>query len=139
VMVYHWAEQDYLKGYAYHRSTDRMDADHPIVGPVLALGGPNPNDTIMPGGMTSLSADRTSGGVLWAIIASSATLDPRYGQYPGRLYAFDALTLRQLAQVDIPTIPKWMPATVADGKVFVPTSSKQVQVLTLGPASESDR
>ena len=38
------------------------------------------------------------------------------------LYAFDAMTLQVLWNTQFPSIPKWMPPTIADGKVFMPTS-----------------
>jgi hypothetical protein len=114
-------------------SAGRFDDKHPTVGPVIALGGPNPTDTIMPGGMISLSANGNHDGIVWASLARSRTIDPTYGAYPGRLFAFDAITLRELWAIDIPTIAGWAPPTVADGRVIMPTSSGLVQVFVLAP------
>lgn len=129
--VYDWSEQDYLKSYAYLWGKGLFDDTHPTVGAVLALGGPNPTDTIMPGGMISLSANGNHDGVVWASLVRSRTIDPTYGAYPGRLYAFDAITLAELWEADTPSIAGWAPPTVADGRVIMPTSSGQVQVYVL--------
>ena len=131
--VYAWSEQDYLKSYAYVWSQGLFDDAHPTVGAVLALGGPDPTDTIMPGGMISLSANGARDGIVWASLARSKTVDPTYGAYPGRLYAFDAVTLRELWETDTPSIAGWAPPTIADGRVIMPTSSGQVLVYTLAP------
>jgi hypothetical protein len=123
--IYHWAENDYLKGYRYLRGEDRLDPE-PVVGRVLALAN------LMPGGILSLSAHGTEDGIVWAILPADDEPDPSYGEYPGRLLAFDALTLELLWDGETPTVSKWMPPTIAGGKVFAPTSSKEIEVWTLG-------
>jgi hypothetical protein len=119
---YAWSENDYLKLYQYDRAKDQLNPASPLVGSVLAL------QEIMPGGMLSLSADGHTAGtaILWASLPRDTDLD-------GRLFAFDAENLALLWQGDYPTVAKWMPPTIADGKVFVPTFARQVLVYMLGP------
>jgi hypothetical protein len=128
--VYHWSEEDYLKGYRYSMAGGQLDAAHPIVGTVPSVEG------IMPGGQLALSANGNQGGsaIVWALVARSDQKDPVYGDYPVRFIAFDAETLDLLYEDDsVPTLPKWMGPTIADGKVFVPTKSKRVLVYELNP------
>jgi hypothetical protein len=128
IHLYHWAENDYLRAYQYSRKAGRIDQLSGKAGPMLAIEG------IMPGGMIALSANgsQPGSGVVWASLPRSSEPDPTFGAYPGWLLAFDAETLELLCQEEIPTIPKWMPPTVADGKVFIPTVSNQLLVYTLG-------
>jgi outer membrane protein assembly factor BamB len=126
--VYGWSEKDRLKAYRYSMSQGQfVDVAHPVTGSIVAL------DVLMPGGIISLSADgnKAATGILWATLPSSAVPDPTFGELPGWILAFDAETLELLWKDDFPTLPKWMPPTIADGHVFVPTSSKQIEVYEL--------
>jgi hypothetical protein len=127
VMLYGWAENDVLRAYPYRRSRDRFDEQPAMQGTVRAVQG------VMPGGQMSLSADGSRAGtaVLWAFLVKDGTRDARSGEYLGRLLAYDAETLDLLWETDFPTIPKWMPPTIADGKVLVPTSSNELQIYEL--------
>lgn len=98
-----------------------------------ARRGPDPTHIIVAGGMIPLSANGTRDGIVWAPLARSKTVDPTYSAYPGRLYAFDAVTLRALWETDTPSIAGWAPPTIADGRVIMPTSSGQELVYTLAP------
>jgi hypothetical protein len=132
--VYHWSESDYLKAFRYRWSEKRFETADPVVGDVLAVNGPSRDEPIMPGGMISVSANGNADGIVWASIPDTGERDPRYGELRGRFLAFDAQTLATLWQTTFPTIPKWMPPTVSDGKVFLPTSSNRILVYELGPA-----
>jgi outer membrane protein assembly factor BamB len=125
--VYLWAEKDFLKAFKYDWSTGKFDTAHPLVGSVVALC-----DT-MPGGMISLSANgSTSGsGILWATLPRANDHVGSYGQHSGWLMAFDAETLALLWKTEIPSMPRWAPPTIADGKVFVATSSNQLLLYQL--------
>lgn len=127
VYYYAWAENDYLRAYRYDRARDQFDTE-PLVGSVLAVAH------IMPAGMLTVSADgnQAGSGVVWAALPQLEE-DPASGIYRGRLLAFDAETLELLVDTDFPSIPKWMPVTIADGKVLVPTSSNELDVFTLTP------
>ncbi len=132
--VYHWSENDYLKAFKYSRSTLRLESDDPIIGDLLAAGSADPDQAVMPGGMISLSANGNRDGILWASIPDTGQRDPGWGELRGRLLAIDAVTLKKIWDTPVPTIPKFMPPTVSDGKVFMPTSSNVVFVYGLGPA-----
>ncbi len=126
--LYGWSEQDHLKAYRYSYVTGRIDP-----APVAASEIISPKD-VMPGGMISVSSDgyRAGSAIVWAALPASGVPDPNFGAYPGRLLAFDGETLKLLAEAPFPTLPKWMPPTIADGKVFMATSSKEVRVYELG-------
>lgn len=75
---------------------------------------------IMPGGMLSLSANGNlaHSAVLWTTLPlQTHELDDRQD----RVFAFDGETLRLLWYTSIPKLAKFVPPTVADGKVFIPT------------------
>jgi outer membrane protein assembly factor BamB len=120
IYFYAWSENDHLKAYLYDRRSDHFNPAGPLVGAPLAI------QEIMPGGMLTLSAAGTSGGIVWASL-------PRDTNLNGRLFAFDAQSLALLWQTDYPTLAKWMPPTVADGKVIVPTGANEILVYTLAP------
>jgi outer membrane protein assembly factor BamB len=129
--VYHWSENDRLKAFKYRWDTNRLEPENPIVGEVEAAGSDTPDEAVMPGGMLSLSANGNTNGIVWAVLPE-ASRDPESSEHKGTVYAFDAVTLQTLWQEAIPSIPKWMPATVSDGKLFVPTSTELVFVYELG-------
>src|SRR5262249_36028220 len=52
---------------------------------------------------------------------------------PGRLYAFDAATLQKLWDGYIPGFAKFTAPTIADGRVYVATSSNRFVVYALTP------
>jgi outer membrane protein assembly factor BamB len=131
--LYHWSESDHLKAFRYRWDTERLEPENPVVSRIIAAGAPTPDEAIMPGGQLSLSADGDQNGIVWANIPEEDH-DHESGQHRGLFYAFDAVTLQELWHTQIPSIPKWMPPTVADGRVIVPTSSELVFVYTLGPA-----
>jgi hypothetical protein len=127
-----WGEKDKLRRYRFdvligtfnHSSDD---------GPVVALQDWKDADgmvhAVMPGGMISLSANgnRAGSGIVWATLPTT-----RDGPSPGRLYAFNAENLQPLWDGPFPTLGHWLPPTIADGKVFIGTSSDQVVCFELG-------
>ncbi len=89
----------------------------------------------MPGGMLSFSANGTlhGTGIVWALLR---------GQGPSgndMIYAFDADTLTELWSDQIGAVPHFAEATVADGKVFVPTNTQdhKLYIFRLGSAPVS--
>jgi outer membrane protein assembly factor BamB len=137
--LYVWGEKDFLRHYRFNTITGKFDepAAHP--GSVLAL-----RDS-MPGGMASLSANgNTAGtGIIWATLPESDVTPP----WQGHLYAFDAETLKPLWDSSFPLSPNgfpeslghWLPPTIADGTVFIGTSSNELIAYTLGLESGRDR
>jgi len=117
--LYDWGEQDSLRRFAYDRHTGLLDIAHPLAGSIRAL------QLVMPGGMISLSANRTHEGILWVTLPESGVL--------GRLIAIDARTLQPLWETEVPSLGHFIPPTVADGRVFVATASGQFRVYELTP------
>ncbi|SEI80991.1 DUF3455 domain-containing protein [Paraburkholderia diazotrophica] len=134
--LYVWGEKDYLRRYSYNTLTGKFETCSggssgpgcPLRGSVKAL------ETFhaMPGGMISVSTNGNHPGsaVLWAVLPTgpATNLPP-----PGRLYAFNAETFQPLWDTAIPSIGHWAPPAVADGKVFVATSSGFAICYELGP------
>jgi hypothetical protein len=78
-----------------------------------------------PGGMLSLSSNGTSNGILWAL----TSLSTRTQERPGALTAIDATTLSTLwTSTDAMAFSTFAEATVANGRVYVPTSSSGLLV-----------
>lgn len=107
--IYHWAEKDYLRRFDYNPKTGQISTASVVSGKILAEPFP-----VMPGGLISLSANGSKGGLVWATLPTGATT--------GRVMAFDALTLQCLWDTTTPTpVSHNGPPTVADGKVIVGT------------------
>lgn len=113
--LYVWAEKDQLRSFVF-------DGTRFVDGPT---GGTFAPDRGMPGGMLTLSTDLgASSGIVWGSVTKD--LDGPHGE----LYAYDAITLRELwnnANDDY-LFGRFVPPTVADGKVFLPTFSGEVLV-----------
>jgi outer membrane protein assembly factor BamB len=106
-LVYFWPAGDKLKGLRYDYATKMLS-------PMLEANNPVTPE----GGVLSLSAngDSAGTGILWASSTANASVT-------GHLFAFDAETLALLWGIDIPHYAKWVPPTVADGKVFIANSA----------------
>ena len=123
--MYLWGEKDFLRLYRFNTVTGLLEEPAHLQGTVKAL------QTTMPGGIISISSDgdRAGTGIVWATLPASATPTP----FPGRLYAFDAETLKPLWDTGYPSVGHWLVPTIADGKVFVGTSSGAIICYELGP------
>lgn len=95
-----------------------------------------------PTGVLTLSSNADSPGsaILWA---SKPTADPNSATVPGILYAFDPITLDELwdsgqaADNSLGEYAKFVPPTVANGKVYMATNSGQVAVYGLQPGAST--
>jgi hypothetical protein len=87
-----------------------------VAAPILAENG------VMPGGEISLSANRTKDGILWVTHPFSTN---------GELVAFDARTLQILWQDSITTPANFVPPTVTNGLVIVPTADGTLWIYDL--------
>ncbi|HUX83908.1 MAG TPA: hypothetical protein VMV20_01655 [Chitinophagaceae bacterium] len=129
-LTYWWSQSDYLSAY---RITNHVFNTTPTKGPS------DPNGDGQPGGILCLSAAGNSAGsaILWATIPISE--DPSSKIVEGYLFAFDASNVgTQLwnSQLDagrdsVGGFAKFCPPMVANGKVYVPTFSNEVQVYGL--------
>ena len=137
--IYTWAEQDYLKAFSF---ASGLVVPAPISqSSFRAPAAPGDVYAAMPGGILSLSASGSQAGtgIVWACIPSKTG----HGALPGVLRAFDADNLthelwdstQNAARDDYGIFGKFTPPTVAAGKVYVATSSGQLAVYGLLPAT----
>lgn len=122
-VLYVWAWGDYLRAFDLVGNYLVPDAN-----PVnLLVAG---ND---PGGGLSVSANGSTNGIVWAVVAQSPTPPAT-----GSLYAFNASNISQQLWTTVGNAADgtWLTTIftapmVANGKVYVPTSSNQVRVYGL--------
>ena len=128
--VYFWAEDDYLKGYRFAGG---------LLGTTPFTQSTFTAPRGMPGGMLSISASGAAAGtgILWANVPLHG--DANQALQFGVLRAFDASNLtRELwnsqsnaARDAFGKFAKFVSPTVANGRVYQPTFSKQVVVYGL--------
>jgi hypothetical protein len=137
-----WAEEDYLKAYTYlgekyAPGSKVFDVDNVEQSSVRAPSDID-NKKEMPGGILSLSANgmTASTAVLWASMQYSG--DANNEVRPGILRAFDAENIKQElwnSRADgadsCGNYAKFAPATVANGRVYLSSFSKQLCVYGL--------
>ncbi|MEO6418981.1 MAG: hypothetical protein ABIP39_06215, partial [Polyangiaceae bacterium] len=153
--LYVWGEQDYLKAYALESGrvatsglcfcTGKESFVPPGSPPNPSCGvpkakSPDPILGAMPGGILSLSANGNArgSGIVWATHASGRA-DPTHATVPGVLEAYDASDVSKRlwdstqneARDSIGSFAKFTPPTVANGKVYLATSSRKL--LVFGP------
>ena len=111
-MLYVWGYGDVLRVWDFNAQTNRFQLD----ANQGTLAAPN-----YPGGGLAVSANGNSAGILWAIVPTAAPSS----QVQGTLYAFDATNVGTplWASTDYWFATKFTIPTVANGKVYVPTSS----------------
>ena len=124
-LVIQMAGRDFLKSFRYDEQTRRLAAQPFAISPVRGVEG-------MSGGFASLSADGGRNAVLWVAYPLG---DPQWQNVPGRLAAFDPLTLHELWHDDGGYLfAKFTPPTIADGRVVRATLSGRVVVYGPRPA-----
>jgi hypothetical protein len=118
--LYVWGYGDVLRVWDFKQTTNKFVRD-PNQGTVTAAN--------YPGGALAVSSNGESNGIVWGIMATTNTSP---GQ--GALYAFDATNVSQPLWVstDYWFSTKFTIPTVANGKVYVPTSGSPAGVV---PAS----
>jgi outer membrane protein assembly factor BamB len=123
--IYLWPEEDNVRAYHYDARTKFK---------TKALKGMVGNKG-MPGGFLSVSANGKDDGILWAAIPYQD--DAWVEIVRGTLRAFDANTLQLLwssdgnEPADNFDFAKYVPPTVANGKVYLPTFSDRLNVYGL--------
>jgi len=121
-LLYAMPEKDKLRAFRYHDATHQLDTTAFLTSAVRSPDG-------MPGAFLSLSANGNTNGIIWATIPKD---DGQWQNVPGRLAAFDALTLKELwSDEDDIAFAKFNPPTVAGGKVFRPTFADKLVVYGL--------
>jgi hypothetical protein len=125
-LIYEMPEKDFLKAFKYDFGTGKVTKSAVLVA-TGSLARP-PTDG-MPGGFSSLSANKRTNGIVWTSMPFG---DGQWNPVPGRLAAFDASDLKQLwSDDDNVLFAKSVPPTIADGKVIRATAANQVIVYGL--------
>ena len=84
----------------------------------------------MPGGYSSISSNGAQNGIVWTSMPEG---DGQWHPVPGRLAAFDAITLNQIwSDDDYVMFAKSVPPTIADGKVFRAVGGLDGSVIVYG-------
>jgi hypothetical protein len=121
--LYDMPEKDYLKAFKVDNAAGTID-EHPFMSTMTTTSTSVTSPRGMPGGFLSLSANGDHDGIIWASVADQSTdggtdaSTTDGSTIKGRLMAFDALTLKLLWQGEDEPFMKFVPPTVADGKVF---------------------
>jgi hypothetical protein len=141
-VLYVWPERDHLKAFSYTRTPGQHGAfaTKPIArGPEAGRG--------MPGGMLSISADGSNPGILWASLPlhDDAWIDIVRGALRAFKITSDGKTLDPIwssycaDKDDRFNFGKYVPPTVANGKVYLATFSGFVSVYGLRPRGRLGR
>jgi hypothetical protein len=128
-VLYHWGPNDNVKTYAFNGSTFPATPTQQ-----------GTNMPVYPGGILSISAnaDKPGTGILWATTAASGNLFDDATD-PGILYAMDANNVSTVlwssngnpTRDALGNFAKFVPPTIANGKVYVATFSNKVAVYGL--------
>jgi hypothetical protein len=137
--IYGWAEAGLLKQIPFDRSTMLFDTLNSKIGITKLPSG------YMPGGIMSISSNgsQTGSGILWVSHVSNGNANNMV--VPGNLQAFDATDVtRELwnsnwssKRDSIGKYAKFVPPTIANGKVYMATFSKKLNVYGLNPPPAS--
>jgi hypothetical protein len=111
-MLYIWAYGDVMRVWDFNPATNQFQADA-NQGTVTAAN--------YPGAGLAISSNGDNDGIVWAIVP---TTNSNQSQGQGALYAFDAsnVTSQLFASTDYWYATRFTIPTVANGKVYVPTS-----------------
>jgi hypothetical protein len=122
--MYVWPEKDHIKSFAW--TGNQFDINSKMLG--VGLNGQLVLDPDgMPGGMLAAAVDPSvsRGGVVFAALTQNEATDG-----PGLLRAFDAVTLHEVwnNQGENYQFSKFVPPTIANNRVYLPTCSSKVLV-----------
>ncbi len=135
-LIYLWAQGDVLKAYHFNGAT--IDATTSGQGVLASSSAPGATLSISANGSTAGS------GILWASMPISASGD--HGVVPGIVRAYDASNVggaelwdsQQVSSRDsIGNFAKFVPPTVANGKLYMATFSNNLSVYGLLPTDFS--
>jgi outer membrane protein assembly factor BamB len=137
--LYVWPERDNLKSFRYTKGSAAQDGKFT---PKPAAMGPKGAPRGMPGGMLSVSANGMKDGILWAALPlhDDAWVDIVRGELRAFRITPDGTSLEPAwtsycaDENDRFTFAKYVPPTVANGKVYLATFSGFVSVYGLRSA-----
>ena len=137
--IYGWAEGGFLKQIPFDRSTMLFDTLNSTIGITRLPSG------YMPGGILSISSNgsKTGTGILWVSRVSNGNANNM--TVPGMLQAFDAADVTHelwnsnwnSKRDSIGKYAKFVPPTIANGKVYMATFSNKLNVYGLNPPPAS--
>jgi hypothetical protein len=148
-LIYMWGQDDFAKAWSYNAGTNLLSTTPAMESSVKGTNGWNDQAAL------SISANGSASGtgILWASMPYSGISNP--GPVPGILYALDATNLNTMlwsSQLDagrdaVGNYAKFVPPTVANGKVYLATFSGELVVygliappgfsVTASPSSQS--
>ena len=140
VRVYLWPERDTLRVFSYSDTTATFSpTGASSMSTVQTPPGAGPYGTNMPGGILSLSADgnRHASGVLWASHEKSDDALTNVVSAIMRAFNAEDVTMELWNSEQVPArdsvglFAKYVPPTVADGRVYLATFSNQIAVYGL--------
>lgn len=127
--VFTWTEHDVIKAFTLDRDARQLISEPSSTAQIRAAG--------MPIGSLSLSANGlvSETAMLWALYAPLAN----EGDYSGVLVALDATNLQRIIwssdmndeRDEVGLLAKFNPATIANGRVYVPSFSNRLNVYGL--------
>jgi uncharacterized repeat protein (TIGR03806 family) len=129
---YMWPASTFLQQYKFNRATNRFELPAFAKSATSAPGG-------QPGGILAVSADgaKAGSGIVWAVHQMIG--DANHTVQPGFFHAYDAQNIghelwnsEQIPTRDhVASFAKFVPPTVANGKVYLATFSGQLNVYGL--------
>jgi hypothetical protein len=132
--LYVWGVNDSLKAFTYNFTSGKFNTPFAAASSVKTPSGGDPC------GALSVSSNQSvaGSGIVWATIPLA---DPDSATVHGKLYAFDATNVgkelwdsgQNAFRDDFGYFAKFVPPTVANGKVYVATDSYQVCAYGLNP------
>ncbi|MDE3183665.1 MAG: T9SS type A sorting domain-containing protein [Bacteroidota bacterium] len=136
--IYGWAEESLLHQYPFNRTTMLFDTLNMKIGNTALPDG-------MPGAILSVSSNGSQHGtgILWA--SHPINGNANWYDVPGVLQAFDATDVTHelwnsnwnSKRDSIGIFAKFVPPTIANGKVYMATFSKKLNVYGLNPPPAS--
>lgn len=138
--IYGWAERGYLQQIPFNRAEMKFDTLNTKYGIGMLPYA------YMPGGILSLSSNgsKPGTGILW--VNRTLTGNPNQMVVPGALQAFDAMDVTHelwnsnwnSKRDSVGKHPKFVPPTIANGKVYMATFSNKLNVYGLNPPPASE-
>ena len=138
-LVYMWGQADFAKAWGYNSGTTLLSTTPVMESTVQGTAGWNDQAALS----ISANGSTTGTGILWASMPYSGISNP--GPVPGILYALDATNLGTVlwnSQLDasrdaVGNYAKFVPPTVANGKVYLATFSGDLMVYGPTPPASS--
>jgi hypothetical protein len=138
-LIYMWGQGDFAKAWSFNAGTSLLSTAPAMQGTLQSTAGWNDQAAL------SISANGSTAGtgILWASMPYSGISNP--GPVPGILYALDATNLSTVlwdsemnaSRDNVGNYAKFVPPTVANGKVYLATFSGQLLVYGGNPPASN--